>query len=137
MALELGRGKETPEIEKDGPYRRASRHHKRAHWKGAIAAVELLTDKADERFIRRLQFVANSLRRREEPSVADDLEAVIRLKHSSSKEREEALWRDPSHLTLIKRLEKRTQQAYYENQSSLAKDLDAAVELVRKLRALG
>jgi len=99
--------------------------------------IEKMTDEADETFIRRLQFLANSLRRRDEPAVADDLEAVIRFKQSSPEEREEALWRDPWHLTRIKRLEKRAQQARDETQSRLANDLDAAVELIRKLRALG
>ena len=85
--------------------------------------IEKMTDEADETFIRRLQFLANSLRRRDEPAVADDLEAVIRFKQSSPEEREEALWRDPWHLTRIKRLEKRAQQARDETQSRLANDL--------------
>ena len=69
--------------------------------------IENMTEEADETFIRRLQFLANSLRRRNEPAAADDLEAVIRFKQSSPEEREEALWRDPLHLTLIQRLEKK------------------------------
>ncbi len=96
-----------------------------------------MTEEADETFIRRLQFLANSLRRRDEPAVADDLEAVIRFNQSSAKEREQALWRDPGHLTLIQRLEKRAQQACDENQSRIANDLDSAVKLIRRLRALG
>ncbi len=96
-----------------------------------------MTEEADKTFIRRLQFLANSLRRRDEPAVADDLEAVIRLNQSSAEEREQALWRDPGHLTLIQRLEKRAQQACDENQSRIANDLDTAVELIRRLRALG
>ncbi len=96
-----------------------------------------MTEEADETFIRRLQFLANSLRRRDEPAVADDLEAVIRFNQSSAEEREQALWRDPGHLTLIQRLEKRAQQACDENQSRIANDLDSAVKLIRRLRALG
>jgi len=42
--------------------------------------IEKMTDEADETFIRRLQFLASSLRRRDEAAVADDLEAVIRFK---------------------------------------------------------
>ncbi len=96
-----------------------------------------MTEEADETFIRRLQFLANSLRRRDEPAVADDLEAVIRFNQSSAEEREQALWRDPGHLTLIQKLEKRAQQACDENQSRIANDLDSAVKLIRRLRALG
>ena len=96
-----------------------------------------MTEEADETFIRRLQFLANSLRRRDEPAVADDLEAVIRFKQSSPEEREEALWRDPWHLSLIGRLEKRAQGARIENELRLANDLEAGVDLIRKLRALG
>ena len=96
-----------------------------------------MTEEADETFIRRLQFLAKSLRRRDEPAVADDLEAVIRFNQSSAEEREQALWRDPGHLTLIQKLEKRAQQACDENQSRIANDLDSAVKLIRRLRALG
>jgi hypothetical protein len=96
-----------------------------------------MAEEADETFIRRLQFLANSLRRRDEPAVADDVEAVIRFKRSSPEEREQELWHDPGHLTLIQRLEKRAEQARDENQSRIACDLDAVVELIRRLRALG
>ena len=96
-----------------------------------------MTEETDETFIRRLQFLVNSLRRRDELPVADDLEAVIRFKRSSPEEREQELWHDPGHLTLIQRLEKRAEQARDENQTRIACDLDAAVELIRRLRALG
>jgi hypothetical protein len=96
-----------------------------------------MTEETDETFIRRLQFLVNSLRRRDELPVADDLEAVIRFTQSAPEEHEEALWRDPWHLTLIQRLEKRAQQARRENQLRIASDLEAAVELIRTLRALG
>ena len=99
--------------------------------------LKKMTEAADEAFMRRLQFLARSLRRRNEPAIADDLEAVIRFTKSAAEEREEALWRDPGHLTLIRRLEKRAEQARTENQSLIASDLDAAVELIRRLRALG
>jgi hypothetical protein len=87
--------------------------------------------------MRRLQFLARSLRRRNELAIADDLGAVIRFTKCAPEEREEALWRDPWYLTLIDRLEKRAEQARTENQSLIASDLDAAVELIRRLRALG
>lgn len=96
-----------------------------------------MTEAADEDFMRRLQFLARSLRRRNEPAIAGDLEAVIRFTKSAPEQREEALWRDPGHLTLIGRLEKRAEQARNENQSRIASDLDAAIELIRRLRALG
>src|SRR5262249_12722207 len=96
-----------------------------------------MIDAADEDFMRRLQFLARSLRRRNEPAIADDLEAVIRLTKCAREEREEAVWRDPWHLSLIRRLENRAEQARTENQSLIASDLDAVVELIRRLRALG
>jgi hypothetical protein len=66
----------------------------------------------DDALIRRLQFLANSLRRRGDPVIADDVQAVIQLNQSSSEQRQDALWRDPWHLSLIGRLEKRAQEAH-------------------------
>ena|SRR5437868_5423127 len=91
----------------------------------------------DDALIRRLQFLANSLRRRGEPGIADDVQAVIHLQQSSSEQREDALWRDPWHLSLIGRLETRAQGARIENDLRLADGLEAGVDLIRKLRALG
>jgi hypothetical protein len=79
-----------------------------------------MTAAAGEDFLRRLQFLARSLSRRNEPAIADDLEAVIRCTKCAAEEREEALWRDPWHLTLIHRLEKRAEQARTEHQPLIA-----------------
>ena len=92
---------------------------------------------SDDALIRRLQFLANSLRRRGEPVIADDVQTVVQLKQSSSEQREDALWRDPWHLSLIGRLETRAQGARIENDLRLADGLEAGVDLIRKLRALG
>jgi hypothetical protein len=92
-----------------------------------------MADETDEAaVIRRLQLAAPSYRRTDR-AVADDLEAAVQYKQFSPEQREEALARDPSLLTLIKRLEKRAQQAIEENQSPLADDLLAATELIRGL----
>jgi hypothetical protein len=87
-----------------------------------------MTDETDA-IIRRLRRVADSLRRTE-PAVAADVNAAIRLKQSSQEDRELARGRDP---TLIARLESRVALATRENQSPLANDLSAAVELIRGL----
>ncbi len=84
---------------------------------------------ADETLIRRLRLVAYSVHLRE-PALANDLESAIRFKQSSPEKRELARGRDP---TLIRRLEERAKRAIEENQSPLANDLQAAVEMIRGL----
>jgi hypothetical protein len=85
-----------------------------------------MTDELDATLIR-LQFVAYN-QRRTEPGVAEDLEVVIRLAQSDPTDHEI----DPM---VLARLAKRAARATDENQQTLARDLLAAVELIRKLTA--
>ncbi len=84
-----------------------------------------MTNELDAALIR-LQFVAYH-QRRAEPALADDLDVVIRFAQSDAIGRQI----DPM---VPARLEQRAAQAIEENQSKLANDLRAAVELIRKLR---
>ncbi len=84
-----------------------------------------MTNELDAALIR-LQFVAYH-QRRAEPALADDLDLVIRFAQSDPIGRQI----DPM---VPARLEQRAAQAIEENQSKLANDLRAAVELIRKLR---
>jgi hypothetical protein len=85
-----------------------------------------MTDELDATLIR-LQFVAYN-QRRTEPGVAEDLDVVIRLAQSNPTDRQI----DP---LVTARLEKRAARATQDNQPTLAKDLLAAVGLIRKLTA--
>ena len=85
-----------------------------------------MTDELDATLIR-LQFVAYN-QRRTEPGVAEDLDVVIRLAQSNPTDRQI----DP---LVTARLEKRAARAAHDNQPTLAKDLLAAVGLIRKLTA--
>jgi len=84
-----------------------------------------MTNELDAALIR-LQFVAYH-QRRAEPALADDLDVVIRFAQSDAIGRQI----DPM---VPARLEQRAAQAIEENQSKLANDLRAAVELIGKLR---
>ncbi len=84
-----------------------------------------MTNELDAALIR-LQFVAYH-QRRAEPALADDLDLVIRFAQSDPIGRQI----DPM---VPARLEQRAAQAIEENQSKLANDLRAAVELIGKLR---
>jgi hypothetical protein len=89
-----------------------------------------MTDEADEALLRRLQNVANYLRRTE-PAVADDMKAAIRYEQSSPEGREN-MRVDRTFGSLISRLEKRAARAIAENHP-LANDLQTAAELIRRL----
>ena len=89
-----------------------------------------MTDEADEALLRRLQNVANYLRRTE-PAVAEDMKAAIRYEQSSPVGREN-MRADRTFGSLISRLEKRAARAIAENHP-LANDLQTAAELIRRL----
>ena len=72
-----------------------------------------MTDEADEALLRRLQNVANYLRRTE-PAVAEDMKAAIRYEQSSPEGREN-MRADRTFGSLISRLEKRAARAIAEN----------------------
>jgi hypothetical protein len=72
-----------------------------------------MTDEADEALLRRLQNVANYLRRTE-AAVAEDMKAAIRYEQSSPEGREN-MRADRTFGSLISRLEKRAARAIAEN----------------------
>ena len=82
-----------------------------------------MTSELDAALIR-LQYVAYT-QRRTDPALADDLDAVIRFAQDDAKSRR----LDPS---IVPRLEKKAADVTSQD-ARLAKDLSAAVELIRKL----
>ena len=82
-----------------------------------------MTNELDAALIR-LQFVAYT-QRRTDPALADDLDAVIRFAQDDAKSRR----LDPA---IVPRLEKKASDAI-NHDARLAKDLSAAVQLIRTL----